>query len=288
MNASLGSMAANRESTTERLVLIYIASLLLCWNLLLCNASLDNVTRKKIQRILDKIGGWQKEDNMEFSRPFVTLTFAQSLDGKIAFLENGISSSNLPLSGEESLIMTHALRSIHDAIIIGGQTLSADNPRLTNRLWGDRQPRPVVLDTNLKHIRKLEGIMKAQNIIVCCSEEASTSLALENLSSVEILPCRLNSDKSLDLHHVLEQLKNQYGIHTVMVEGGSSVLSSFVLEGCADYICVAITPKLIGNKNGLAAFSTMETTPWMNFQHNGEFLNLGSDCIYISRWKNTK
>lgn len=281
-------MLAKEDSTANKLILFRLAVVLLCWMPLFCDASVDTVTRKKIQRILDTIKGWRKEDCMERPRPFVILTFAQSLDGKIAYLENGIPSSNLPLSGAESLIMTHALRSIHDAIIIGGQTLSADNPRLTNRFWGDRQPRSVVLDTNLRHIRKIEGIMKVQNIIVCCSEEAYTSFTSEYLSSVVLLPCRLNSDKSLDLHHVLEQLKNLFGIHSVMVEGGSSVLSSFVTEDLADYICVTIAPKLIGNKNGLEAFSTMQTTPWFDFQHNGEFLNLGSDCIYVSRWKNTK
>ena len=80
------------------------------------------------------------------ARPFVTATFAQSVDGFMSpFIhqESGgtdtvhpTTPSNYPLSSRESLLLTHGLRSIHDGILIGGRTLLLDNPRLTNRLWG--------------------------------------------------------------------------------------------------------------------------------------------------------
>jgi riboflavin biosynthesis pyrimidine reductase len=83
------------------------------------------------------------------ARPFVTATFAQSVDGYMSpFIhqesgntttkstEHASTHSNYPLSSHESLVLTHGLRSIHDGILIGGRTLLLDNPRLTNRLWG--------------------------------------------------------------------------------------------------------------------------------------------------------
>ncbi|VEU36410.1 unnamed protein product, partial [Pseudo-nitzschia multistriata] len=129
-------------------------------------------------------------------RPFVTLTYAQSIDGKIALLLDraargaspraAATSSNFAISGHESLRLTHALRSVHDAIVVGGNTLAVDNPRLGNRLWkttgasdswSDRcgsghQPRPVVLDTHLRSVRALGAAMRAERPIVCCSKGA--------------------------------------------------------------------------------------------------------------------
>jgi GTP cyclohydrolase II len=236
-----------------------------------------------IQNILDTVGGW-KDAHASSKRPFVTLTFAQSLDGKIALLQDGSTSSNLALSGPASLVMTHGLRSLHDAIIIGGQTLSTDNPRLSNRLWGDAQPRPVVLDTTLQHLRNLPGPMNARNVILCCSEEAAESSHVSELFPfATILPCRLSLDtKSLDLCHVLELLKDRFGIRSLMVEGGAAVISSFASANLVDCICVTIAPKVIGNKDGLAAFSVMPT-PMVDFQ-SGAFLVLGSDCIFLAQW----
>ena len=62
------------------------------------------------------------------TRPLVTLTFAQSLDAKIA----GRDSQQLALSGRESMLMTHWLRSKHDAILIGIGTALNDDPQLNS------------------------------------------------------------------------------------------------------------------------------------------------------------
>ncbi|CAM9458503.1 unnamed protein product [Phaeothamnion confervicola] len=97
-------------------------------------------------------------------RPFVTLTYAQSIDGSIALADK----ARLNLSGPETLAMTHALRCLHDTILVGAGTIKVDDPKLTVRHWsgddssdggqgwstGDsaaarrRQcPRPVILHT---------------------------------------------------------------------------------------------------------------------------------------------
>jgi len=62
--------------------------------------------------------------------PYITLTYAQSLDGSIS----AIRGKPLLLSGKESLVMTHRLRACHDGIMVGVGTLLADNPSLTTRL----------------------------------------------------------------------------------------------------------------------------------------------------------
>ena len=78
--------------------------------------------------------------------PFVTLAYAQSLDGSLA----GVTGRPLALSGAASMLMTHKLRAWHDAIVVGVGTVIADNPSLTVRLCKGMSPLPIILDPNLR------------------------------------------------------------------------------------------------------------------------------------------
>mmetsp|Transcript_1241 Transcript_1241/g.3254 ORF Transcript_1241/g.3254 Transcript_1241/m.3254 type:complete len:290 (-) Transcript_1241:62-931(-) len=202
-------------------------------------------------------------------RPFVTLSFAQSLDSKIGiYLDDAMTetSSNYALSGPESLVLTHGLRSIHDGILVGGRTLSIDNPRLSNRLWTSdgespmKQPRPVVLDTKLHHVFELvdDGSMRAKDVIVCCSQEARDmheEKLLEKSPNLVLLSCKTNAEGQIDLLAMLQKLKKEFRIDSLMVEGGSAIISSFLRMGIADCLCVTIAPKIIGSF-GLPAINT--------------------------------
>ena len=257
------------------------------------SASPPDLSTQIIANILDDIQSWKKERSCD--RPFVTLTFAQSLDGKIALKDRNDDSlsSNLPLSGKESLLLTHGLRSVHDAILVGGRTLSTDNPRLSNRLWGDAQPRPVVLDTRLENVRKLGSSQRAQNVVVCCSFEAAESCRDHDELSVKLLPCQCDADGRLVLSDVLQRLHCTYGIRSVMVEGGASMHSAFLAERLVDCVCVTISPKILGNDRGLACFSSInkvdtdkqqEYIDLTSVSEASRFVPLGNDCIYLCRW----
>ena len=241
-----------------------------------------------VQSLLEQVQKWQASSLEMCNESFVTLTFAQSLDGKIAVYLDGNeskTSSNYPISGQEALLLTHALRSIHDGILVGGQTLSTDNPRLTNRLWAHhatRHPRPIVLDTELRHIRKAleQGVIKAANLIVCCSHRAaSLSESIDEMDpSITILPCELGSNGHLDLRSVLERLRQEFQIRSIMVEGGSAVISAFTRANLVDCICITVAPRVLGSK-GLPAFrfqadNAIEFGGIMSF-------SLGKDCIIM-------
>ena len=86
------------------------------------------------------------EYHVKTGLPFVTLSYAQSLDGSIAAKRG----EALGLSGPESLRLTHRLRSMHDAILVGIGTVLSDNPRLTVRLVNGQNPRPIVVDSQLR------------------------------------------------------------------------------------------------------------------------------------------
>jgi len=109
------------------------------------------------------------DDDDTQMRPFITLTYAQSIDGSIA-AERG---KPLLLSGKESMIMTHRLRALHDGIMIGVGTLIADNPSLTTRLVPGSHPRPIILDTSLRApiSRKIFSRKKGNLPIIVCSDQ---------------------------------------------------------------------------------------------------------------------
>ena len=244
---------------------------------------------EQIRLIVNEVQTWKDESrhsSVRTQRPFITLSFAQSLDGKIAAYDSDASlSKNLPISGEESLYMTHALRSIHDAILVGGKTLLIDNPRLTNRLWGEncnqQQPRPVILDTHLKYIQKLGNKRKVQNAILCCAQEALANFKDHDKTDLTILGCKLDDDGHLDLQDVLFQLGSSFGIQSLMVEGGSNILSSFASKGLVDCLCITIAPKLIGH--GLPAFFDHSRID-MSDKGISYFIPLGDDCILLGKW----
>lgn len=219
------------------------------------------------------------------TRPFVTLSFAQSLDGKIALSS---SSSNFPISCPESLIWTHALRSVHDAVLVGSETMRTDNPRLTVRLWGEcpttTNPRPVVLDTHLKcdyaHCR-------ARNVIVCCSEEAAAARGLDDTKrdddNITLLPCTVSPSSShLDLRDVLGKLRMKFGIRSIMVEGGARVLSNFANEKLVDCMCVTISSMVLGT-NGLAAFQHLTNTQEAPALGDVVWDQIGVDSILLKK-----
>lgn len=250
-----------------------------------------NSATEKILRILDTLREELRRHHQTLCQfPFLTASFAQSIDGKIAMFtgeDSNATTSNLPLSGDESLLLTHALRSIHDGILIGGQTLLIDNPRLTNRLWEGSSPRPIILDTHLRNVKMLGSRALVRNPIICCSIEAANSIDQIPVG-MSFLPCRCSDDGRLDLHDVLKKLRALYGIRSVMVEGGAAVLSSFFQNSLVDFVCITIAPKFL-QRGKSVLFSATSQSEHIDLSPWGAYcIELGQDAIFVSRWEVTK
>lgn len=249
-----------------------------------------------IESILADVQAWHQqasEDPTYQSRPFVLASFAQSLDGQMAPWKDretrDTTLANYPLSGPDSLVLTHAIRSIHGGIMVGGRTLAMDNPRLTNRLWkidhpseGRRQPVPVALDTQLNHVREMQetaSAIRAHNLVVCCGTDA-TSESIGQSNVARLLRCNVRDDR-LDVLDVLQRLRSELGIRTLMVEGGSSVLTTLFTNNLVDAVCITISPMaLCGGISPVLGSHPVDLRPL-----GPKFLLLGSDCILLSRWQ---
>jgi 3,4-dihydroxy 2-butanone 4-phosphate synthase/GTP cyclohydrolase II len=170
-------------------------------------------------------------------RPFVTLAYAQSLDGSIA----GEGNRPLRLSCESSLTLTHELRAAHDAILVGIGTVLADNPRLNVRLVNGKDPRPVVVDSRLRMPTDALLLSGGREAIVATTEAARGELPVDCLTVLRTPALR---NGWVDLDRLLLELGRR-GVRHVLVEGGARILTSFLESRLADYVVVTISPRFV-------------------------------------------
>jgi diaminohydroxyphosphoribosylaminopyrimidine deaminase/5-amino-6-(5-phosphoribosylamino)uracil reductase len=197
--------------------------------------------------------------------PFVTVKFAESLDGRIATS----SGDSQWISSEVSLRFAHQLRSEHGAVLVGIGTVLADDPQLTVRLVSGPNPIRVVVDTRLRIPDTARILLDAaaQRTIIATTERAELSRVskLENLGAEVLVIAAVqrmagaDSAKALktapdsgaaerygvDLTSLLGAL-GQIGIASVLVEGGSAIITSLLADRRVDRLVAAIAPKIIG------------------------------------------
>jgi GTP cyclohydrolase II len=207
-------------------------------------------------------------------RPYVTLTYAQSLDGAIA----ARPGHPLALSCRESQAMTHALRAEHDAILVGIGTILADNPSLTVRLVSGKNPQPVVLDSRLRFPLYAKLLRQQPLPWIMTNTEAETERqeALESMGA-KVFRLPVGDNGGIEIKTVLGIL-GEKGINSVMVEGGAQIISSFLAYQAVDQIIVTIAPVLVG---GLRVLDFHRQPPPKVFPRlvNVEYERVGEDLI---------
>ena len=211
-------------------------------------------------------------------RPFVTLSYAQSLDGSIA----AEPSTPLAISNDEALTYTHRLRASHDAILVGIGTVLADDPRLTVRRVEGAQPRPVVLDTNLRFPPDAQLLQSGGPSPIVATNRDADAERMQRLKKAGATIIHLPCDESgLNLDALLDALGNQ-GIRSVMVEGGGEIITSFLREQAVQHVIVTLAPMFVGGVSSLQARLAENGQPFpqlenLNYQWAGENLILHGD-----------
>lgn len=208
-------------------------------------------------------------------RPFVTLSYAQSLDGCIS----ARPGEALALSGRQSLTLTHQLRASHDAILVGIGTVLSDDPRLTVRLVSGNDPVPVVVDSRLRlplDCRLLNQESRAPWIITRENPDADRRKALEE-AGAHVLSVPLRAEGRLNLARMLELLRER-GISSLMVEGGSRIITNFLKERLASYIVLTVAPVLVGGLRAVNDLGHSDPATFLRIQNRGHKW-LGEDLI---------
>jgi len=170
-------------------------------------------------------------------RPHVTLKAAVTLDGKIATR----TGDSRWVTGPEARREAHRLRHRADAVLVGAGTARADDPRLTARLPGGRDPLRVVLDSRLRlpsSLRLFRQRSGAPTLV------AHVSGRPRPRPGVEYLRCRGRGGR-VSLPDLLGRLASR-GVVDLLVEGGAEVHAAFLRQGLADRVELFLAPSIVG------------------------------------------
>jgi diaminohydroxyphosphoribosylaminopyrimidine deaminase / 5-amino-6-(5-phosphoribosylamino)uracil reductase len=171
-------------------------------------------------------------------RPYITLKWAQSADGFM----NAASDQRTYITSHCTNTWVHKLRAAHQAIMVGSNTIQADNPMLNKRLFGNYNTTAIIIDRYLQlELIKKNVVQNKQVIIVNCLQQKSTG----NCTYIKI------SDDQLFLQNALQQLYT-LGIQSILVEGGAILLQLMLQQQLYNKI-INITNETLYLQNGLAA-----------------------------------
>ncbi|HEY6556702.1 MAG TPA: RibD family protein [Polyangiaceae bacterium] len=164
----------------------------------------------------------------------------QSLDGQIATA----SGASKNVTGPENIRHMHRLRALCDAVLVGAETVEADDPQLTTRLVPGENPTRVVIDPTLRSTkdRRLYRDGAAPTLILCSSACAEGAARVGHAEVVAV-PC---SARALAPESIIRTL-NERGLGRLFVEGGGVTVSRFLQAGALSRLHVTISPIFIGS-----------------------------------------
>ncbi|MEN9799722.1 MAG: hypothetical protein RL653_3419 [Pseudomonadota bacterium] len=173
--------------------------------------------------------------------PHVTLKVAATADGRIATA----SGDARWVTGEAARRRVHELRSRVDAVIVGAGTVRADDPELTARIPGGRNPLRVVLDSGLR-LRPSCKIFQPGALTVVATTAPERSARARRLHAQGVDTWHLPAGEGgVALEPLLRKLAAAGQLH-LLVEGGAEVFTSFLRAGLVDELHLHLAPKLVG------------------------------------------
>lgn len=192
------------------------------------------------------------------NRPWVTAKAAVSLDGGMA-LANGESQW---ITGPEARTVAHLLRAEHDAVLVGAGTAAKDDPELTVRHTVGPDPLRVILDARCATSPEARAAKGALVFVGPDADERRCADLRGHGAEVVAVP---GNEGRLELPFVLVALADR-GVSSLLVEGGPTVLSSFIREGLVDAFALFLSPRIMGRNlpiGGDLTFSSMDETLYL-------------------------
>ncbi len=177
---------------------------------------------------------------MEKSKPYVILSAAISIDGKIA-----TKTGDSKLSSKQDSIRLHKLRSTVDAILVGKNTVLIDDPLLTVRHTKGKNPIRIILDSN--------GVLSNNSKILQTSNKIPTIIAVSkkiskaNFEKMSKFPVDviITGKNTVNIKSLLKKLSDKK-IKTILVEGGGTINWEFIKYNIFDELIITLSPFLIG------------------------------------------
>jgi len=184
--------------------------------------------------------------------PYVTIKIAETLDGKIATR----TGDSRWITSDSARRYVHRLRGSADAVMVGAGTVVRDDPLLTARIPGSRQPVRVVVDSRLRVPlnSKIFSGMKRSPVIIATTKKGKAAKRFEG-AGARLIFTRIKAGR-VDIRDLLERLAGM-GITSLMVEGGGELVAGFLEEGLADRVLFFIAPRIIGGRDAVTPVEGM-------------------------------
>ena len=171
-------------------------------------------------------------------RPYIILKWAQSADGFIDKKRNlGNGEKPARLSNDFTQLSTHKMRAEHSAILVGLNTALLDNPTLTTRLWDGKNPLRIAIDKDL-NIPENSNLLDGNTPTLIYTSKKKES-------EKNIIYQKIEFDKNI-LPQIMTDLYNR-NVQSLIVEGGSILLNSFIQSGLWDEARVETASILLGS-----------------------------------------
>jgi len=238
-------------------------------NPLVAGKGIEKLKSAGIEVVMDVLKDEARTLNKRFftlfeqKRPYVILKWAQTSDGFISKWPVPIERKNNIISCKESQLLVHVWRSQEQAVLVGHKTVWADNPELTVRLVGGKNPIRVTIDSNLRIPNAANIYNEAAKTIVFHSEKIKN----HSNKNAEFVPIHYIEN---NLETILEILASKR-ISSLLVEGGRKILESFITQNLYDEIRVFTSNKNFGR--GIEA-------PFLSVLFNEE-KKVGDDLLQI-------
>ncbi|MFZ2573813.1 MAG: bifunctional diaminohydroxyphosphoribosylaminopyrimidine deaminase/5-amino-6-(5-phosphoribosylamino)uracil reductase RibD, partial [Trichococcus flocculiformis] len=177
--------------------------------------------------------------------PFVVMKAAMSLDGKIA----SRTGESQWITGPAARERVHQLRSALTGIMVGVQTVIMDDPQLTSRIPGGKNPLRIIVDSTLRiplEAKVLQDQDVAKTLIATTEWADRNKAALLEAAGIELLTVP-TKDGRTDLKALMKVL-GERGIDSILLEGGATLNFAALQAGIVDKVQVYIAPKLIGGE----------------------------------------
>jgi diaminohydroxyphosphoribosylaminopyrimidine deaminase / 5-amino-6-(5-phosphoribosylamino)uracil reductase len=190
---------------------------------------------------------------LEHRSPYVVVKTACSIDGSIATDSGDSKWITCPKSRRH----VHKLRNFYDAVLVGKNTVLADDPELTVRMAKGRNPVRVIIDEDLDIPVSMKIFKKNADVFIITSVSASKKKETIYKKAGISLIAVSKKGKHLDLKKAFEEL-GRFGIRSIMAEGGAEIISYLLKNKLAHRINVFMAPALIGSSKKFFSGSGFE------------------------------
>ena len=210
-------------------------------------------------------------------RPAFTLKAAITLDGKIAT----VAGRSKWITGAAARDDVMRLRDHHDAVLVGVGTVLADDPRLTARRPGARDPLRIVVDSQLRtppDAQVLPGRSGPRTVIACAPDAPARREAQLVARGADVWRLRAYPGGRVDLRALARRL-GRAGITSVLVEGGGEIHADLLARKLADEVVLYVAPKIVGGpaKSWVGGEGVAALTAAYRFRVEGEPARLDDD-----------